>query len=189
MNIGAILKKVGTAVIRDAIPGGGLVIDIVNAFLPDDKRLPDEATGSQALREISTLPAEQQVILMSKELDVEIAEINGWSQVVESLARADEAGSSTRPQIAVDMAKVVAFSVVVAISAWAVAIITGKADLLKSLNDSWGLILTILGTPTALLRSYFGLRSDEKKSRYAAATGGPVSSGVLASVVNAFNKK
>ena len=179
MDLGSVLKKVGAAIIKDVVPGGGLVVDLVNAFLPENQKLPAGATGAQAMTAISSLPADQQVIVMSKQLDVELAEINGWSQVVDSLAQADASGSSTRPDIAVMMAKVVAFAVVVAISSWAIAILTEKQALLKDLNDSWGLLLTILGTPTALLRAYFGMRSDEKKSRYSAATGGVVPQGGL----------
>jgi hypothetical protein len=182
MDLGKILKKIGGAVIKDIIPGGGiasLVIDAVNAFMPDDDKLPGNATGDQTLSAINRLPADQQAIILNRQFDVEIAEINSWSQVVESLSRADATGSSTRPEIAKMMAMVVAFAVVLAISTWSVAVLTNKGELLKNLNDSWVLVVTIVGTPTALLRAYFGLRTDEKKSRYSVAGGGPVQQGGL----------
>jgi len=192
MDLGKILKKVGGAILKDIIPGGGvasLILDSVNAFMPDNEKLPDEATGHQTLAAIGNLPAEQQAIVLSKQFDVEIAEITGWSSVVDSLAKADATGASTRPTIAMMMAQVVAFAVIVAISGWAVAVLTNKADLLKSLADSWTLIVTIIGTPTALLRAYFGMRTDEKKSRYSVASGGPVQSGGMLSGLAALIKR
>jgi hypothetical protein len=192
MDLGKILKKVGGAVIKDILPGGGiasLVLDAVNAFLPGDDKLPENATGDQALTAISSLPADQQAALLSKQFDVEIAEINGWSQVVESLSKADASGSSTRPEIAKMMAVVVAFAVVLATSTWAIAVLTNKGELLANLNGSWPLIVTIIGTPTALLRAYFGLRTDEKKSRYSVACGGTVPQSGMFSTMAALIKR
>ena len=192
MNLGRILSKVGGAIIKDVIPGGGiasLVIDTVNAFLPDDKKLPENATSEQALSAIERLPADQQAAVLSKQFEVEIAEINGWSQVVESLAKADATGSSTRPEIAKMMAYVVCFAVIVAISAWAIAVLTSKDSLLQNINGSWALVVTIIGTPTALLRAYFGLRTDEKKSRYSAASGGTVQQGGILAGLAALIKR
>lgn len=182
MELGTILKKIGGSVIKNVIPGGGiasLVIDSINAFLPEDKQLPEAATGDQAMSAIASLPPDQQAQVLSKQFDVEIAEINGWVQVVESLAKADATGASTRPEIALMMARVVCFAVIVAISSWAVAVLTNKENLLGNLNGSWPLVVAVLATPTALLRSYFGMRTDEKKSRYSAATGGGVQQGGL----------
>jgi len=34
------------------------------------------------------------------------------------------------------------------------------------LKESWPLLVAILGTPTALLRAYFAMRTKEKKARY-----------------------
>lgn len=189
MNIESILKKVGGAIIRDAVPGGGLIVDAINSVLPDDKKLDATATGIQAQTAVNALPPEQRAPIMTKELDVEMTQANAWAQVVDSLSKADAAGSSTRPQIAVMMARVVAFAVIMATASWAIAIFSGKTDLLKTLNDSWGLLLAILGTPTALLRAYFGMRSDEKKARYAAATGGQVQpSGLLAGLASLMKR-
>jgi len=49
-------------------------------------------------------------------------------------------------------------------------------------------MLAILATPTALLRAYFGMRTTEKKSRYAAATGQPVHGGLLHTVAGLIRK-
>ena len=170
MNLSRILKRAGSAVVREAIPGGGLVLDLVNAFLPDDKQLPKDATGDQVQSTVATLPPEQQSLLLAKELDVEIIEINAFAAVQESLARADTAGNSTRPEIAKMMALVVCFAVVVFASAWVVALYA-KPAAMADLANSWPVMLAVLATPTALLRSYFGMRTKEKTTRYGLAAG------------------
>jgi len=59
MNLGDILKTVGSGLIKTLVPGGGLLIDAVNGFLPDDKKLPNTATGQDAQNAINTLTPEQ----------------------------------------------------------------------------------------------------------------------------------
>lgn len=171
MKLGDILKKVGSTIIRNVVPGGGLIVDVVNSFLPKEKKLSEDATGEQIDQAVKTLTSEQQSQIYMKEIDVELAEINSWTQVQGSLAEADKAGASTRPQIALMMAKIVAFVVLAFSSMWIVAIFRDQVEMIKRLADSWPLMLTIVATPTALLRAYFGMRSKEKKERYSAAVG------------------
>lgn len=189
MNLQSILKKVGGAIIRDVVPGGGLVLDLVNSFLPEDKQLPTTATGDQARAAVEAMPPDQRAMLMAKELDVEIAEINSFAAIQESLARADAAGASTRPEIAKMMAQVVCFAVVVVVGSYAVAIWRDSGVVAK-INDSWAVVLTVLATPTALLQSYFGLRTREKTSRYGVAAGQEPPPAGLAGMIGAlFGRK
>ena len=174
MKLGDILKKVGSTIIRNVVPGGGLIVDVVNSFLPFDKKLPEDATGEQIDQAVKTLTPEQQSQIYMKEIDVELAEISSWTQVQGSLADADKAGASTRPRIALMMAYIVGFVVLAFSSMWIVAIFRDQVEMIKRLADSWPLMLTIIATPTALLRAYFGMRSKEKKERYGAAVGQPV---------------
>ena len=71
MKLWDVLKRVGSVAIRAAVPGGGVILDLVNEFLPDDKKLPAHATGEQALQAIEALPPDQRSRLLEKELDVE----------------------------------------------------------------------------------------------------------------------
>lgn len=174
MKLGEILSKAGAAVIRDVVPGGGLLIDLVNSFLPGEKQLPKNATGRQVTQTINTLSADQKAQIYLKEIDVELTEITSWAQVQSSLAEADKVGASTRPQIALMMAKIVAFVTIFFSTMWIIAIYQDQVDMVVKLSDSWPLMLTIIATPTALLRSYFAMRSKEKKERYGAAVGQPV---------------
>ena len=171
MKLKDILFQAGASVIKSVVPGGGVVLDLINNLLPNDKKLGQETTGEEAMAAIESLPPEQKASLMEKQLDVEIAEINNWSKIQASLASADIAGSSTRPEIALMMAKVVSFTIILFVSILAVAILQKQAGMIINMSELWPLMLAILGLPIGLLRSYFGMRTKEKKSRYQAASG------------------
>jgi len=168
------------------IPGGPLILGAVNSMLPDDEKLPETATGKDIRNAVDKLKPKQRMALMSKELDVEIEEIKGWASIQASLSEADKAGSSTRPTIALMMAWCVVFAIVVFMGAWVTAIVIDDGFLVDSLGDSWPLFATVIGTPTLLLRAYFGMRTKEKTTRYNAASGQPTSA--VSSLISAFRK-
>jgi len=189
VKIGSILAKVGTSIIKNVVPGGDLIIDAVNAFLPKEKQLPASATGQQAIQAVNSLSPEQQAQLLSKELDVEIAEINSWTQIQGSLADADKTGNTTRPEIALMMAKVVAFVVISFASVVVSAIVRDQWAMIEKLANCWPLLMVVIGTPSALLRSYFGMRSKDKERRYSAAVGQPIQApGFLDKFANLIGK-
>ena len=188
MKLGGVLKKVGSAVLSSVIPGGGLILDVVNELLPGDKKLGRSASGDDVRRAIDTLPPEQRNKLLEKELDVEITEIKEWSKVVESLSKADASGSSTRPRISLMMARTVCFAIILFVSVWVVAIFRDQGTTLKQLHEAWPLMLTVLATPTALLRAYFGMRTKEKKSRYDMTSKDQPKGDMLASIISAFKR-
>lgn len=187
MKLSDILKTAGAAAIRHTIPNGSLVLELINSFLPDDKKLSGSATGAEAEQAIESLPADQRAMLMERELDVKLAEINSWTYIQQSLNEADASGASTRPKIALMMSYVVMFTVLVFMSIWAISVIRHNTEILELLSGSWELVLTLLGTPTALLRSYFGMRTEEKVARYASAAGQPKQS-VFAEIISAIRK-
>lgn len=168
MNLGDILKTVGAGLIENFLPGGSAII---NAFLPDDKKLPVNATGEQAQSAIDELSPELRASVLEKEYDVTIEEIRGFTDRFKAMATVDATGNTTRPQIALMMAQVVCFTIVVTVSMWAYAVITKNDLMISTINDSWMLIGAIIATPTALLRSYFAMRTKEKQQKYEAATG------------------
>jgi len=187
MKLWDILKKVGTGVVTAAIPGAGPVINAVNAFLPDDKKLPLNATGNQVRLAVESLPPEQAALVMMKEFDVDIEEIRSWTEIQNSLSQADASGASTRPWIAKLMAMAVFIAVMIFMAAWAYAIFSVESDILAQLADSWEIMLAVLATPTALLRAYFGMRTKEKQARYNAASGQQQAGG-LANIISTFRK-
>jgi len=100
----------------------------------------------------------------------------------------DKVGASTRPQIAMMMAKVTSFVIIAFSTIWMVAVLNNQVAMIKTLADSWPLMLTVIATPTALLRAYFGMRSKEKKNRYSAAVGQPIQSNLLTNIISMIRK-
>ena len=159
---------------------------IVNTFLPNDKKLTPKATGSQVIEAYNTLPAsDQQAIAQRAEL--ELAEIGASVDRLEAMVSVESRNSNTRPLIAFMMAVVVCLAVLAMMLLWGKAVWHSDAESLQSLADSWELMLVLLATPTALLRAYFGMKTKEKKARYAAATGQPIA-GAVAQLVGMFRK-
>jgi len=189
MKLKDVLTKVGSVVLKNVIPGAGIVIDAVNEFLPEDKKLDlDAATGNDAITAINSLPAETQAQIYTKEFDVEIEDIRGFTERFKAAADADKTGNSTRPAIALMMAKTVCFAIIVFISIWAYAIANGLSEVIKNLADSWVLMGTILSVPATLLYAYFGYRTKEKQSRYQLAGDQQIGTGVIGSIIKAIKK-
>ena len=82
----------------------------------------------------------------------------------------------------------VAICVVTMMALWGKAVWSNQPESLQILSGSWELMLVLLGTPTALLRAYFGMRTNEKKARYSAATGQPIATGIAASLSGLLKK-
>ncbi len=171
MDLGNILKKAGSAVISSVIPGGGLIVDLINEFLPDDKKLPGTATGTDAQNAIDGLTPELRLQLMTRELDVEIAETNAWASVQHSLAMADSSGNSTRPKIALMMAWLVVLQVTVVSLSIGYSALSQQDNTIAVLSQSWEMLTASMGIPTAVLLQYFGKRTKEKLERYNLAMG------------------
>ena len=188
-DIGKILSMVGGAAINAVIPGAGpLVVGAINSFLPDDKKLPDNATGAQAQSAVSSLPAEKQAELLSKEYDVELAEIKGWTDRFASMAQVDATGNTTRPAIALMMSKVICFQVVSFSAACVVAIINKDYAMLEAVGTAWALVSVMIGIPAGIVNSYFGKRTKEKSQKYGAISGVCQQEGALSQVLGAFKK-
>lgn len=186
MNLGDILKTVGSGLIKTLVPGGGLLIDAVNGFLPDDKKLPNDATGEQAKSAISSLPPEQQASVLSKQYDVDIAEIKADVSKFEALCKVDETGNTTRPEIALRMANTMIFTIVVTVVAYFYAIITKDTEIIKAINDGWTIILGLLTWPAGIVNSYFGKRTKEKQHKYEATTGVKPQANLISTLIGRF---
>jgi hypothetical protein len=186
MKIGDILRT-AAAVASPFIPGGPLIAAAVNEFLPDGKKIPSEATAQQIGAAVSTLTPEQQQALFEKEIDLDITESNNFRANVVALAEVDKAGASTRPEIAKWMAQLIAYAIVTSMTALFIAVWREDTSLIDAIQNAWPFLLSIIGTPTVLLRAYFGMRTDEKKSRYAASVG-QTPTNVLTALLKAFKR-
>ena len=168
-------------------PPVGMAINAINAMLPSDEKLPDDATVNDIKKKYEALPESDRTALYEKELELEITDSNNWREIQEALSKADAANSSTRPYIAVIMAWTVVIAINITVGAFAICLAFSNTDGIAAIQNAWSFILAVLGTPTVLLRSYFGMRTEEKKARYALAGGEPQVSG-LQSLISLFRK-
>jgi hypothetical protein len=101
MKLWDIVKNVGGEIVKSVVPGGGLLVEAVNAFLPDDKKVAKDATGDQLRTAVESLPAKQRAELMEKEFDVDIVQIKESNQTVRTMLEQDAKNPhTTRPYIA-----------------------------------------------------------------------------------------
>ena len=172
MNLGSILKTVGSGLIKTLVPGGGMIIDAVNGFLPDDKKLPNTATGQDAQNAINTLTPEQRASVLEKEYDVEMEQIKQSYGALTTMLEANAKSThTTRPKIAYQAFQVIAFSTISVISAWCFAVLTGNVDMISKIETSWLFILGVITPLVTVLHAYFGVLRDETKDRFNAAQG------------------
>lgn len=186
------ILKLGAGIIGTANPAVGGAIALVNQFLPDEKKLPESASVGQVEESFATLPTEVQQTIQESEIKLKIVESNNWVEVQRALADVDKAGSSTRPEIAKLMAYAVFLSIMPISCALTYAIVAGNFEIVREIGQAYPVVLALIGTPTALLNSYFGKRTKEKEARVQAASGQPVNSsgaGIIGLVTGLMGKK
>jgi len=145
------------AVAASAIPGGPALVAAANVFLKDEDKLPVTATGSQIEQAINNLPPEQRSSLMEKEIDLQIAQEEGWTDRYKAMCSGDE--QSTRPVIAKWMAKVLIFEIC-SFTLWAFVHP-------QQMNNPvlWTVFGTLTGVPASILLKYFGELRREQGQR------------------------
>ncbi|TQV85204.1 hypothetical protein FKG94_03165 [Exilibacterium tricleocarpae] len=170
MNWKSFLKSMATVAIGQH-PVGAALLSIVNKYLPVTDALPATATGVDVESAIGGLTAGDRAKVYQQFAAVRIAESQNFTANVRAMAQVDMTGHSTRPLIALMMAWLVVVCALATVGGYVYAIVLADAVMAKSVADSWLFVGAVLATPTYLLRAYFGLRTTEKQSRYAASNG------------------
>lgn len=180
MKLWDIIKTVGSAAIQVALPGtGSLIVGAVNKLLPDDKKLPAGATGDDLNTAIASLPPEQQASVMEKEFDVQLTQIKESNSTVRAMLESDAKNPhSTRPYIAKGAFHVVAFVIIVTISAWAYGVLVSDDSLVKMVMEGWRFVLAVIAPLVTLLWAYFGVLKQEHKNKLDAANGSSTPAGI-----------
>lgn len=192
MKLWDFVKRVGAGAIREAVPGGGLVIDLVNGFLPDDGKLPAGATGEDAARAIDGLPPEQRAGLQAKELDIRETEIREAGSTLRAALDAEaRSPHTTRPRIALGSFRVLAAVTLIAVTAWAWGIVTSDEATVKAVADGWPFLASVVAPFVVFLRGYFGVLQRESRDRLTAAGGSTPGrlSGIVGSLTQYLNRK
>lgn len=186
MDLWNIVKTVGSGIISTMVPGGPLIVGAINAALPDDKRLPANATGLQAQDAISALPAAERVQIMDKQFDVDITQIKESHSTVRVMLESDAANPhTTRPYIAKHSFHVIAFTICLTVILWGYGIYKADTDMVKTITEGWPFLLSAIGPLVVLLQAYFGVLRKEHKQKMDAANGAAPPSG-LAGLISAF---
>lgn len=190
MKLWDIIKGVGSAAITTMVPGGGLLIGVLNGMLPKDKQLPATATGDDVNSAVNSLPPDQRAAIMDKEFDVELTQIKESNETLRTMLETEaKSPHTTRPYIAKGSFHVVAFAIIVVVSVWAYAVLRSDDGMVKTVVEGWPWFLAVLGPLVALLRSYFGVIKQEHKNKLDAVTGGSTPSGIAGILSSLINRK
>lgn len=191
MKLWKVIKQVGSGIIRNTVPGGGLLIDAVNAALPADKKLSTAATGDDLQEAINALPAGERAELLNREFDVEITQIKESHSTIRAMLEADSASKhTTRPYIAKGAFQVIAACSLAVVFMWSYGIISQDKDLVSSITDGWPFVLSVIGPFISLLWAYFGILKAEHKDKLRAANGfNSAPDGLLGILTNVINRK
>lgn len=172
MKLLDVLKTVGGEVLRSAVPGGGAILQLVNAALPSGAKLPDNATGSDALVNLSTLPEADRAALLGREFDVTLTQIKENNATLRAMLESDKQNpQSTRPLIARGAFHVTSFVIIVVVSMWAYGLTTKNTELVTAVVNGWPFVLSVVAPLVTLLLAYFGVIKNEHNSRLNAANG------------------
>lgn len=187
MKLTDILK--GAAAIAGTVnPAIGAAIGLVNQFLPDDEKLPIDATGGQVLVATNKLTPEQRVQVLDHEFEFKIVEIKEGNETLRAMLAADATSThTTRPYIARHAFHVVAVVTVVIVALWAYGVGAGKTEMVKAVMDGWPFILGVIAPFVLLLRAYFGILQTEHRQRLDAAGG--TSTGLGGMISTLINRK
>lgn len=147
-----IVKTAGTAVLSTN-PAGAAALTLINAFLPDHKKLGDKATGEQAINAYQGLPAEVQQTLALAKIQEAIEEDRQVTERHKSDMTSDSwLSKNTRPLIVLFLTistVLLAYLSIFTLPPEKVALLTPWVDLLQ----------TLLVTAFTF---YFGSRGIEK---------------------------
>ncbi|WP_299580931.1 hypothetical protein [uncultured Microbulbifer sp.] len=177
MKLKEILKAAGGIALDVFAPG---TRQIINAVLPQDKQLPSSATGIEAEQSVQTLRLEQRASLLERQVDLHIAQEEGWTSRYIAMCQAD--GQSSRAQIALMMAKVLCFEIL-AFTLWAFVYP-------EQMNNPvlWTVFGTLTGVPATFLGKYFGeLRREQNKRQE--TMGAAPSTGLVGGIVRTLSTR
>lgn len=190
MKLWDIVRSVGSGIIRNVVPGGGMIIDVVNELLPDDKKLAKDATGADIDTAVASLPPAEKARIMEKEFDVEITQIKESNETVRAMLESDaKTPHTTRPYIAKGSFLVVAFASIMTISIWAYGVIIQDKEIVKAIMEGWQFVLAVIGPLVTLLWAYFGVLKTEHKNKLNAASGLTEPSGLGGLISKLMDKK
>lgn len=189
MKLWDIAKAAGATALNIAFPGvGSAVVGLVNSILPDDKKLPETATGNEVDSALQSASPEDRARIIDHEFEVKLASIKETNETLRVMLEADKMSAhTTRPKIAYQAFQITAASTLIIVSLWAYAVAIENDKMVKTIQDGYPFIAVLLGSFITLLYAYFGVLRDEHKNRLNTISGNP-SSGFFQSIISAIKK-
>ena len=183
--------------IASAVPGLGVALGMVNEFLPPDRKLPETSTGQDIMDAYSNDIDESSREALDSRTEVELATLKAEENMLNAMVSVEDKGSNTRPKIALIMTWAVvvesgAYLLLMFMSlAYAILCAPEHGDKALATVDlitgAWPAFAALITPKLSIIGYYFGRRTMEKKSRYAAATGvqsvGPMG-GLISMIMN-----
>lgn len=167
-------KDLGTSLIEHAPKLGGLLLGPTGAI---GGQLLASLFGSEPTPEKvqQAINADPNAVMKIKEL--EATKFQQEVDLVKTMLTSDAiTPHSTRPKIAYQSFQLIAFSIVIILFGWLIAIINGDITLLTTINDSWVFVGTITSPLVIILHAYFGVLRDEQANKLNSANGLPTNS-------------
>ena len=189
MKLWDIAKTAGATALNIAFPGvGSAVVGMVNAFMPEDKKLPETASGNDLDTALKEMRPEDRARIIDHEIEVEITGIKEGNETLRAMLKADQMSNhTTRPKIAYQAFQVVGFCCIALVSAWVYGVVTDKVAIVKTIEDGSTFVLSVTAPLVTLLWAYFGILKQEHKNRMSTIAGSPPV-GVVSSILSAFKK-
>ena len=190
MRLKDILKKVGTGIIKEAIPGGGMLMGAVNELLPTSKQLNPDARGDELEAVIDSLPAAEKAKVLAKEFDVDIEYIKESGASNRAMLEAEmNSKHTTRPLVIKLFALIVSGITVYIVYIWGGAIVGGKTALVLAIGNGWPMILALCAPFFVVINAYFGILRKERQNKLDAANGNPTGSMASTLISGFLNRK
>jgi hypothetical protein len=172
MDLWNIVKKVGAGAISALVPGGSKIVSLMNAVLPKDKQLPEDATGEQAQNALASLPAADRASLMDKQFDVDIVDIKESHDSLRTMLESEAKSThTTRPKIAYQSFQVIAYVAIAVVTGWLYTVVTDNDVMMTAITDGWPFVAAVILPFVGFLDRYFGKLRQESKDRLDAAGG------------------
>jgi hypothetical protein len=184
MDIKSILKTVGTAVLASN-PIGLAAIPIINALLPDNEKLPSNATGKDVEARIAQLTPDEQGRIYRAEIDLQIEQERGLTSRYEAMCKSD--GQQTRAKIVNKAMNCLIAITLMFMCAIGYVYSTAGAKVAFSLEMA-GVFFTVSGTFAYVIRAYFGDLRTETESRHSAINGKSLPSKGIAGVIQSIKQ-
>lgn len=182
MSILELAKKVGTGIFESVVPNGGLILDGLNAVLPDDYKFRKGATGKDVLQAIERMPPELRQQIELKKIDLEIEKVKSAGDALQTMLVQDAlTPQSTRPKIAWWSFVTVSLISVIFVLIYGYAVLSREPEMVTAVNDGWVMIVAIVAPFVVWLNAYFGVLKQEQANKLNASQGMPVDAGGIIS--------